>query len=336
MKLLAGLVASAAAGTYVTCNNASKGVEMKMMVDIADVQDAAGPGADWAKNEDQTQWEKTFTPTADDTTEETEGTDKFLQVTQVVDSEGCAKETVDGVEVCISKGHQFTFTCKYPLADQTLSTADDFTVSGSDTTDSVTGTGTLSYALTVDAGATFAIGNTVTATITPESSGLVTATILSCEVTNSDLASDNKVSIIDADLKPTCDLGVAIATGQGDSTLGFTFKSFKWSTNKVGNNDAAENQDLTCSIALAKTPTTVTPQTCGSTVTWTMAAGKICDGNAIEQLNLGEDECKTKCLQTSDCVAIMKRDRLDFCWTFTANNCISTRGFGGISMWRKN
>ena len=136
-------------------------------------------------------------------------------------------------------------------------------------------------------------------------------------------------------LKPTCDLGVTITTGQGDSTLGFTFKSFKWSTTKNGNNDQ-ENQDLTCSIALAKTPTTVTPQTCGSTVTWTMAAGKICDGNAIEQLNLGEDECKTKCLQTSDCVAIMKRDRLDFCWTFTANNCISTRGFGGISMWRKN
>merc|ERR1711935_1245746 len=209
-----------AANTYVTCNNASKGVEMKMMVDIADVQDAAGPGADWAKNEDQTQWEKTFTPTADDTTEETEGTDKFLQVTQVVDSEGCAKETVDSVEVCISKGHQFTFTCKYPLADQTLSTADDFTVSGSDTTDSVTGTGTLNYALTVDAGATFAIGNTVTATITPVSSGLVTVTILSCEVTNSDLASDNKVST----------------------------------------SDVVENQELTCSISLAKEPAAVSPQ----------------------------------------------------------------------------
>jgi len=405
MKLLAGLAASAAADSYVTCNSfASNAVEMKMMIDIADVQDAAGPGADWTKNDADTQWEKTFTPTADDTTEETEGTAKFLQVTKVVDSEGCDKTTVDGVEVCVAKGHQFTFTCKYPLADQTISTADDFTVSGSDTTDSATGTGTLNYALAVDAGAAFAIGNMVTATITPGSSGLVTATIIGCEVTNSDLASENEVSIIKSDtvpcstecpdgwteftlngkssclkntgksaissaaakcasigarlpmplnsqhnvqmqaafeslglasvalggndvdeedqwreadgtgvkyfnwyganpdnwknnedylmmwverngqwndivgsnsnldivceqdkchnLKPTCDLGVTITTGQGDSTLGFTWNSFKWSTTMVGNSDVVENQEVSCSISLAKTPATVTSQTC--------------------------------------------------------------------------
>jgi len=391
MKLLAGLAASAAADSYVTCNSfASNAVEMKMMIDIADVQDAAGPGADWTKNDADTQWQKTITPTADDTTEETEGTAKFLQVTKVVDSEGCDKTTVDGVEVCVAKGHQFTFTCKYPLADQTISTAQDFTVSGSDTTDSATGIGSLNYALAVDAGNTFAIGNTVTATITPESSGLVTATILSCEVTNKDVASQS-VSVIktqagscstecaagwtlftsngkssclksfgkkglsqgaatcaaagahlplpvnaqnNADMRaafialgtvgaaldlndvnvenqwrrddgtkvgyfnwnagepnnagaedwtvmygsgkwndssasssafivcqqficsqePTCDLGVTITTGQGDSTLGFAFNSFKWSTSKVGGNDVSENQDLTCAISLAKLP----------------------------------------------------------------------------------
>merc|ERR1711935_257358 len=313
------------------------------MIDIADVQDAAGPGADWTKNDADTQWQKTITPTADDTTEETEGTAKFLQVTKVVDSEGCDKTTVDGVEVCVAKGHQFTFTCKYPLADQTISTAQDFTVSGSDTTDSATATGTLHYALAVDAGNTFAIGNTVTATITPESSGLVTATILRCEVTNSDLTSDNQVAVIKTQAgscstecaagwtlftsngkssclksfgkkglsqgaatcaaagarlplpvnaqnnagaedwtvmygsgkwndssasssafivcqqficsqEPTCDLGVTITTGQGDSTLGFAFNSFKWSTSKVGGNDVSENQDLTCAISLAKLP----------------------------------------------------------------------------------
>merc|ERR1711935_12450 len=54
----------------------------------------------------------------------------------------------------------------------------------------------------VDAGATFAISNMVTATITPGSSGLVTATILGCEVTNSDLASENEVSIIKSDTVP--------------------------------------------------------------------------------------------------------------------------------------
>jgi len=402
MKLFAGLVASAAAGSSVTCNNVSTGaVEMKMMVDVADVADAAGPGADWTRSAGQ--WEKIYTPTAADTTEVTGN----LQVTKVVDSNGCDKKTVDGVEVCISKGHQFTFTCNYPLADQTISTDSDFTVSGSDTTDSAVNYGSLNYALTVDAGATFAIGNAVTATITPVSSGLVTATILSCEVTNSDLAIDNQVSVIktqavsqgvacttgcaagwtlftlngessclkkygkhaintaaatcasasahlplpvnqqhDADMraaltalgfgltdnvaldgddidvegqwqradgttidylnwkagepndfnggedfmgtawysgwadfspthvvnvvcqqdicqqKPTCDLGVTITTGQGDSTLGFAFNSFKWSTSKVGGNDVAENQSLTCAIALAKTPTTVTSQKC--------------------------------------------------------------------------
>merc|ERR1712128_401925 len=216
-----------------------------------------------------------------------------------------------------------------------------------------------------------AIGNTVTATITPDSSGLVTAPILSCEVTNKDVASQS-VSVIktqagscstecaagwtlfnsngksscvknigthrlntaaaacaavgahmplplnaqhDADMQvafaalgvdvfaldlndvnaenrwlrddgtkvgyfswndangnaniwtvcqidicqqtPTCDLGVTITNGQGDSTLGFEFNSFKWSTSKVGGNDVAENQDLTCAISLAKSPPTV-------------------------------------------------------------------------------
>merc|ERR1711892_953536 len=320
MKLLAGLVASAAAGSSVTCNNASTGaVEMKMMVDVADVQDAAGPGADWTNNAGQ--WEKTFTPTAADTTEVTGN----LQVTQVVDSNGCDKTTVDGIEVCISKGHQFTFTCNYPLADQTISTANDFTVSGSDTTDSAINYGSLNYALSVDAGAVFAIGNIVTATITPVSSGLVKATILSCEVTNSDLASDNEVSIIDANLKPTCDLGVAITTGQGDSTLGFTWSSFKWSTTKIGTSDVLENQQLTCSISLAKEPAAVSPQTCGSGGTveqWTKTERTICGGNSyVAPESMSEDECKTQCLQESDqgCMAVYVYN--DWCWRFVESEC---------------
>jgi len=327
MKLFAGLVASAAAGSYVTCNNASNGVEIKMTIDVADVQVATGPGADWAKNAGQTQWEKTFVPTADDTTEVTVGTDKFLKVTQVVDSEGCDKATVDGVEVCTSKGHQFTFTCKYPLAVQTISTVNDFTVSGSDTTDSASGTGTLNYALTVDASAAFQIGNTVTATITPESSGLVTATILSCEVKNSDLSSNNEVTIIDANLKPTCDLGVAITTGQGDSTLGFTWQSFKWSTTKVGTSDVVENQELTCSISLAKKPAAVSPQTCGSsgeTVTFTKMNGRTCTGFTRQprahQFGVTADECETQCLQDSECVAFTTMPHLQQCHIHTECN----------------
>merc|ERR1711935_352888 len=179
------------------------------------------------------------------------------------------------------------------------------------TTDSAINYGSLNYALSVDAGAVFAIGNIVTATITPVSSGLVKATILSCEVTNSDLASDNEVSIIDANLKPTCDLGVAITTGQGDSTLGFTWQSFKWSTTKVGTSDVVENQELTCSISLAKEPAAVSPQTCGSsggTVTYTEMTGKTCTITRqprVRQFGVTADECETQCSQGSECVAFV-------------------------------
>jgi len=309
MKLFAGLVASAAAGSSVTCNNVSTGaVEMKMMVDVADVQNPAGPGADWQNNAGK--WEKTFTPTNADTTEVTGN----LQVTKVVDSNGCTKTTVDGVDVCVSTGHQLTFTCNYPLVDQTISTDSDFTVSGSDTTDSAVQYGSLNYALTVDADATFAIGNTVTATITPVSSGLVTATILSCQVTNTDLQIDNVVSIIDAGLTPICDLGAAITTGQGDANLGFTWSSFKWSTTKIGTSDVLENQQLTCSISLAKEPAAVNPQTCGSSGEPARGAGVFEELNEVAcqgtppSLVQGMDECKAQCEQDVGCAAYLMTD----------------------------
>merc|ERR1712106_32575 len=131
--------------------------------------------------------------------------------------------------------------------------------------------GSLNYALSVDAGAVFAIGNIVTATITPVSSGLVKATILSCEVTNSDLASDNEVSII----------------------------------------DVVENQELPCSISLAKEPAAVSPQTCGSsggTVTYTEMTGKTCTITRqprVRQFGVTADECETQCSQDSECVAFV-------------------------------
>merc|ERR1712021_238597 len=339
MKLFAGVVASAAAGSSVTCNNVSTGaVEMKMMVDVADVQNPAGPGADWQNNAGK--WEKTFTPTNADTTEVTGN----LQVTKVVDSNGCTKTTVDGVEVCTSTGHELTFTCNYPLVDQTISTVSDFTVSGSDTTDSAVQYGSLNYALTVDAGATFAIGNTVTATITPVSSGLVTATILSCEVTNSDLQIDNVVSIIDADLTPICDLGAAITTGQGDANLGFTWSSFKWSTPKIGTSDVLENQQLTCSISLAKEPAAVSPQTCGTTTVeqWTKTERRACEGNHYEvsASTVTEDECKTQCLQESDCVAVVSFNVVDSsapkCYKYAEGQCDNPMSLPSGAVFVKN
>merc|ERR1711935_871579 len=212
------------------------------------------------------------------------------------------------------------------------------------TTDSAINYGSLNYALSVDAGAVFAIGNIVTATITPVSSGLVKATILSCEVTNSDLSSDNEVSIIDANLKPTCDLGVAITTGQGDSTLGFTWQSFKWSTAKVVNSDVVENQELACSISLAKTPATVTPQACGSQAVeqWSKTERRACEGNHYEvsASTVTEDECKTQCLQESDCVAVVSFNVVDSsapkCYKYAEGQCDNPMSLPSGAVFVKN
>lgn len=280
MKLLAGL-ASAAAGVSVICNNGANEVEMQMTIDVGDVQQAPDLEDGWEMNAGNTAWEKTFVPTAGDTTETSVGGAQFLTVSQVVDSDGCNKATVDGVEVCVSKGHQLTFTCNYPLADQNISTDTDFTVSGSDTTDSATNTGSLNYALTIDNSAGYEIGNVVSATITPLTTGLVTATILNCEVKNTDPAIvNNEVSLINADLAPVCDLEVAITTGQGDSALAFTWNAFKWSTTQGASSE--ETQTVECSIGLAVNPATVNPQSCtagqttGPAVEWTVFDGSDC------------------------------------------------------------
>merc|ERR1712021_232958 len=57
-----------------------------------------------------------------------------------------------------------------------------FTVAGSDTISAAANVGTLHYALTVDSTSAYEIGSTVTATITPSSPDLVTATIKTCSV----------------------------------------------------------------------------------------------------------------------------------------------------------
>ena len=146
--------------------------------------------------------------------------------------------------------------------------------------------------------------------------GLVTATILSCQVTNTDLQIDNVVSIIDADLTPICDLGAAITTGQGDANLEFTWSSFKWSTTKIGTSDVLENQQLTCSISLAKEPAAVSPQTCGSSGEPARGAGSFIELNEMAcnvappplPTELSLDECKAQCEQDSECAAYLMSD----------------------------
>ena len=257
-----------------------------MTIDVGDVQEAPDVEDGWQMNEGNTAWEKTFLPTAGDTTETSIGGEQFLTVNQVVDSDGCDKKSVDGVEVCVSKGHQLTFTCNYPLANQNISTDTDFTVSGSDTTDSAINTGSLNYALTVDNSAGYAIGNLVSATITPLSTGLVTATILNCQVKNMDASiTNNQVSLINANLSPVCDLEVAITTGQGDSALAFTWNAFKWSTTQGASSE--ETQIVDCSIALAVNPATVNPNSCstGQDVGWAFSENTDCEQPGSSKLS---------------------------------------------------
>jgi len=151
----------------------------------------------------------------------------------------------------VKTGHEYTFTCNYDLSDQDL-TEKPFTVSGSDTVDSATGNGSLKYTLTVDKTAAYTIGDTVTAAITPATSGLVYATITSCEVRNT--SENEKVSLIGADLEPVTEVGTAISTGSGTGALGFSWSSFKWSTSKAtsGADSPDEDQELHCSISLSR------------------------------------------------------------------------------------
>merc|ERR1711970_106304 len=256
MKLSARLLTCVAAGPTVTCNKGDAAVMTAKLLD-ADVQiDLTTVG--WTKVSGG--YEKEYVPTAGDAeevvlykddTNHSLGTYRALQIVNSVDSNGCETETVGGVTVCVKTGHEYTFTCNYDLSDQDL-TEKPFTVSGSDTVDSATGNGSLTYTLTVDKTAAYTIGDTVTATITPATSGLVYATITSCEVRNT--SENEKVSLIGADLEPVTEVGTAISTGQGTGALGFSWSSFKWSTSKTtgGADSPDEDQEVHCSISLTR------------------------------------------------------------------------------------
>ena len=182
-----------------------------------------------------------------------------LVMTHTVSSDGCEDVKVDDITVCKAIGHVITFTCSYPMKDQILKN-EDFAVSGSDTEKTATGTGKLDYKLIVDK-TTFAIGSTVTATITPVTSGLVYATIESCSVTHK--GKSESVKLIDAGMQRECALGVDITNGQGNGNLGFTWSSFKWSTELVGGAASpAEDQEVSCNISLSKAQPTTETQSC--------------------------------------------------------------------------
>ena len=213
---------------------------------------------------------------------------KELVMTETVNSGGCEYVTVDNVKVCKAIGHVITFTCTYPMDDQTVKNEKDFKVSGSDTEKTATKTGTLNYKLTVDKTA-FDIGAKVTATITPATPGLVHATIESCSVKNK--GNFQEVNLIKDNMQRECALGVDVTAGQGTGNLGFLWNSFKWSTTlnqaKAADSSPDESQEVSCSISLSKAaPAKQTQNVCsgGAPASGDPASPVASTGNVITPL----------------------------------------------------
>ena len=174
----------------------------------------------------------------------------YLVLSKTVDLP-CKNIRVDGVDVCQKVGSGLTWTCRYSLADQTKT--DAYTVTGQDTQATADGIGTLNYVLEVLADKS--IGEQVQFEIRPVNEGLVTADIKHCEVAESADAGAAKVSIIGDDTDATKDkcyvssINSGLTEHTGTGTLSGYWNAFKWSTS---DNTDAENQQLSCSIALSQ------------------------------------------------------------------------------------
>lgn len=150
-----------------------------------------------------------------------------------------------------------SFRCKYPLGIQTITT-DPFTVSGSDTEISRTGTGDLTYTIETDAD-NVKIGDWNQFKIKPTTAGLVHAQVNKCTIQNN--AKTASVVVFGNDdafcRNKYVDFTVVSGFGStGDQVM--KYKAFKWSTLKA--NDV-ETQHISCNVGLQKAAfgTTATP-----------------------------------------------------------------------------
>ena len=170
----------------------------------------------------------------------------FLIMEKELGGGDCNRVTVDGVPVCTQVAETVTLKCKYSLEEQTIS--DTFDVTGQDTTATAEGTGTLGYTLTVDASTE--IGDTVNFTINPINSGLVYATVKSCDVQHGSEA----VTIIGHNADHCINTAVKAAAGttrftSNDAIQG-SWQAFKWST--ATSEADEESQTLRCTIGLSE------------------------------------------------------------------------------------
>ena len=169
----------------------------------------------------------------------------FLILEKVFGDDECTKISVDGVEVCSAVAEKITVQCKYSLAEKTI--RDDFQITGQNTEAKAESAGTLMYNLEIDDDKN--IGQEITFRITPVNSGLVFATIKSCDITKG----DDKLTIIGhgADHCTNPIVGVAALTDNfsSDSVIGGKWTAFKWSTTSENN---IESQGLECIIELSE------------------------------------------------------------------------------------
>ena len=184
----------------------------------------------------------------------------------------CENETVDGIKVCISKGHNMEFTCSYSLKAQTVDNTYD--VTGHDTNIKKEGEGSLNYKLTVLDSENIKIGDTVQVDVEAVNEGLVFHTLQDCTVKKKFTDAEGneetqQVSIlnwheIDNNLVTYCPnyLGASIVTKSSTSKATFSWKAFKWSTSQEEGDDA-EDQLIECTIKLSQHDPMVKTPACG-------------------------------------------------------------------------
>ena len=174
-------------------------------------------------------------------------------------SANCKTKKIDEVTVCLEKGHNLEFKCRYRL--QTTTVFNTVNVQGYDTNVSEDGFGRLNYKLIV-VDKNVDIGQTIQVEIEAVNKNLVWHAIQDCQV----VKDGNSVSILnwdenDKNLISFCPnvLGAAIETKSSKDTTKFSWTAFKWSTSTP---DQVEEQKITCTISLSATEPIVNTPDC--------------------------------------------------------------------------
>ena len=239
-------------------------IQMTATVTNSEVEYDLTTDNDWSCRESTNKEEaictRTWTADQFDSEGETTFEDDTLILKKTI-TENCQRKTVDGITLCLDKGHNLEFKCSYLL--KTTTVVNSVNVQGYDTSVSGEGFGKLNYRLTVVDG-NVDIGETVQVEIEAINKNLVWHALQDCQVTKD----GNSVSILnwhanDNNLVSFCPnvLGAAVETKSSKDTTKFSWKAFKWSTSTP---DQVEDQKITCTIALSEMEPIVNTPGCDS------------------------------------------------------------------------